>query len=71
MHSKGLIMKKLFVGLVTILALVAFSNFAVADVTNTSTYTQTQNEDHKCQSGKCQSGKCGEGKCSSNKCGGK
>ena len=58
-------MKKLFLGLLTILALVAFTNFAVADVTNTSTYTQTQSEDEKCGTGKCggDDAKCGAGKC--------
>ena len=58
-------MKKLFLGLVTILALMAFTNFAVAKVTTESTYTQTQSEDEKCGTGKCggDDAKCGAGKC--------
>jgi len=58
-------MKKVFLGLVTILALMAFSNFAVASVTTADTYTQTQSQDEKCGAGKCggDDGKCADGKC--------
>lgn len=46
-------MKKIFLGLVTISLAIAFTNFAVANHTTDSTYTQIQNKDEKCNSGKC------------------
>ncbi len=58
-------MKKILLGFTAILALMAFTNFAIASVNTDNTYTQTQSEDEKCASGKC-----GEGKCASGKCGG-
>jgi uncharacterized low-complexity protein len=61
-------MKKLFLGLVTILALLAFTNFAVAKDNSKSTYTQTQSEDEKCGTGKCGGD---DAKCAAGKCGGK
>jgi len=61
-------MKKLFLGLVTILALMAFTNFAVAQNTSDATYPQTQSEDEKCGTGKCGGD---DAKCAAGKCGGK
>lgn len=58
-------MKKLFLGLMTVFAFMAFSNFAMATGTTEKTYVQTQNDDEKCGSGKCGEGKCGSGKCAS------
>jgi uncharacterized low-complexity protein len=56
-------MKKLFLGLMTVFAFMAFSTPIMATTTTDSTYVQTQNDDEKCGSGKCGSGKCGSGKC--------
>jgi len=61
-------MKKLFLGLMTVFAFMAFSTSAMATVTSDSVYVQTQNNDDE----KCGSGKCGgDEKCGSGKCGGK
>ena len=53
-------MKKLFVLLATLTALVVTSVPLVAEIA----------PDGKCGEGKCASGKCGQGKCASGKCGG-
>jgi len=59
-------MKKLFLGLMTVFALMAFSTSAMATVTADNTYVQTQNDEEKCGSGKCGGDtKCGAGKCGS------
>jgi len=60
-------MKKIVLGFMALFAIMAFSTTAMASVTPTSSYTQTQNDDDsKCGSGKCGGDeKCGTGKCGS------
>jgi len=63
-------MKKLFLGLMTVFALMAFSTSAMATVTADNSYIQTQN-DEKCGAGKCGDESGGDEKCGTGKCGGK
>jgi len=60
-------MKKLILGFVAVLAMMAFST---TSLTAEDSKCGTE-KPAKCGEGKCATGKCGEGKCASGKCGGK